>query len=985
MNVELVKEMERGFRAAFVHKESKSDVAFRPQFVYNNEKEGQKVLSVIEDELNDCDSFFISVAFVTMGGLQPLLQVLDELRKKGIKGRILTTNYLNFSEPRALTKLMEYPNIDLKMYWARENEGFHTKGYVFIKDKLYKIVVGSSNLTQTALSRNEEWNTKLVSAAEGEYAINLKNRFEELWNSKLALEYDEFIESYTNAYKISKSYRNKLADNKEIKIDAIKFQPNIMQQEFIKNLGKLVSEGENKALLISATGTGKTYASAFAVDAKKYKKMLFLVHREQIAKQAMDSYKKVFFNTRKFGLVSGTNKEWDADFIFGTIQTFSKDENLKRYNQDEFEIIVMDEVHRAGAPTYKKVMEYFKPKLWLGMTASPDRTDGFDIYDLFNHNIAHEIRLEEALKEDLLCPFHYYGIAEFISDGKVFKEDELKLFQYLIEDKRVDYIIEKLNYYGYSGNRVKGLIFCSRKKEAKGLSDAFNKRGYNTVSLSGDDSQEHREKMIERLTSDKIEDKLDYIFSVDIFNEGVDIPEVNQVVMLRPTESPIIFIQQLGRGLRKFNDKEYVVIIDFIGNYLGNNFFIPIALSGDRSGNKDTIRRTVAEGNRVIPGASTIHFDEVSKKRIYASIDNANFSDIKRIKEAYFNLKFKLGRIPDIADFEKHGTIDIMNIVYANNIGSYHAFLKKYDKKDYKIELSELEEKFINFISLKFMSGKRLHELIMLKLMMEHDDKLIERTEADLSKELISFRKNTRRHLINIMTNVWFQVGSASKTFEECVFIKENGNDYSISDVFKKMLSNEAFRNMLKEIIEFGIDRFDKNNRVSEETGLVLYQQYTYEDVCRMLEWTKNEVSLNIGGYKFDAATNTYPVFINYIKNDDESATNYEDRFLNNRELISISKNKRDLSSPDIKSFINSTENKTSVELFVRKNKKEKGAQSFYYLGQMEIVENGYKEITRVSGDGNNHNVVEMHWQLKTPVRNDIFDYITKADIEGEE
>ena len=203
--------------------------------------------------------------------------------------------------------------------------------------------------------------------------------------------------------------------------------------------------------------------------------------------------------------------------------------------------------------------------------------------------------------------------------------------------------------------------------------------------------------------------------------------------------------------------------------------------------------------------------------------------------------------------------------------------------------------------------------------------------------------------------------------------------------VFKKMLSNEAFRNMLKEIIEFGIDRFDKNNRVSEDTGLVLYQQYTYEDVCRMLEWTKNEVSLNIGGYKFDAATNTYPVFINYIKNDDESATNYEDRFLNNRELISISKNKRDLSSPDVKSFINSTENKTSVELFVRKNKKEKGAQSFYYLGQMEIVENGYKEITRVSGDGNNHNVVEMHWQLKTPVRNDIFDYITKADIEGEE
>ena len=297
------------------------------------------------------------------------------------------------------------------------------------------------------------------------------------------------------------------------------------------------------------------------------------------------------------------------------------------------------------------------------MTATPERRDddldGRNIYEIFDHQIAYEIRLQQAMEEELLCPFHYFGITDLdmISDEGTTKEERLNNFRYLTSDTRVDYIMQQAEYYGYSGSRVKGLIFCSRIDEAKELSKKLNEKGWRTSVLSGEDSEKQRSEIIERLTMEEEEATeqkmpLDYILSVDIFSEGVDIVEVNQVIMLRPTQSPVVFTQQLGRGLRKAEGKEFVVILDFIGNYK-NNFMIPIALSGDRTYNKDNIRRYMLEGGRVIPGASTIHFDEISRKRIFQAIDHANFNDIRLIRENYTNLKNKLGRIPGLADFDR--------------------------------------------------------------------------------------------------------------------------------------------------------------------------------------------------------------------------------------------------------------------------------------------------------------------------------------------
>ena len=971
----LIDQMQDGFNTAYIDKAYSSNLAYKPQFISNNYKEGRKVLSSIESELLSCKEFFISVAFITMGGVTPLLQTLKELERRHIPGKILTTDYQNFSEPRALRKLAELSNITLKMYRTDEaQEGFHTKGYIFKNEEFYRIIVGSSNLTLNALTKNREWNTKVVSTDQGEYTEELMAEFADLWNSKYAVSYDDFIEAYSLKYRVIQKQR-KIAKKTNIpSLEQYKLQPNSMQLGFITNLEKIRKAGGSKALLISATGTGKTYASAFALREEETKKALFLVHREQIAKQAIASYKKVFGNTRTFGLLSGNSKDFDADYLFSTMQMMAKQETLTRFRRDEFETIIIDEAHRTGAASYQNIMHYFTPKFWLGMTASPERTDSFDVYEAFDHNIAYEIRLQQALEENLLCPFHYFGITDLQIDGETIDEETgLKDFNKLTCDERVNYIIEQMEYYGYCGRCPKGLIFCSSKKEARTLSEKFNERGYRTLALTGDDSQEKREQAVERLVLDYGEDKLDYILTVDIFNEGVDIPEINQVIMLRPTESPIVFVQQLGRGLRKAEDKEYVVILDFIGNYK-NNFMIPIALSGDRSYNKDNIRRYVLEGERIIPGSSTIHFDEISRKRIFAAIDTANFSDIKLIKENYKNLKNKLGHIPALKDFDTYGEMDVLRIFDNSSLGSYYKFLVKYEK-EYTVRLSSSEEKVIEFVSKKLASGKRIHELALLNRMLSYQHGFFEIWKEDMWENYgIKLQDKTVKNVINVMTNE-FPCGSGKKTYADCIFLeKVEQEDYDISNEFDRMLQNPDFYQILKELVEFGISRYEENySHRYQDTSFILYQKYTYEDVCRLLEWENNEVPLNLGGYKYDRKTKTFPVFINYDKEEDiQDTIKYEDHFISPNRLIAISKQSRTKDSEDVQNFLHAQERGIDVELFVRKNKDDKISKEFYYLGRMKATGKAAEFIM----SNTDKTAVEIEWELDTPVREDIYEYI---------
>ena len=973
-----------GLGTAFIDRNIDSDLAFQPEFLSNNYEQGRKVLVSLERELLNCDSFSISVAFITKSGIEPLLMTLKELEKRNIHGRILTTDYLLFSDPTALDKLAELTNIELKMYeTSHESGGFHTKGYIFKKDEIYRIIIGSSNLTIDALTRNREWNTKLVASENGALIHEIADEFEDLWNHTSTRNYSEVESDYRLKYYENRTRLRQEEVDKEKHLGKLvtPLKPNSMQVSFISNLEKMVQSGEDKALLISATGTGKTYASAFAMRSLNFKRVLFLVHRNQIVKQAKASYERVFGDTRTMGIVTGDKQELDKDYLFATIQTMSKESIYMQYDPEYFDAIVYDEAHHASANSYKKLMAYFKPKFTLGMTATPDKRDdqfeGKNIYELFNHQIAYEIRLQEALEEDLLCPFHYFGITDIDMHDESSKE--VNDFKYLTSDERVTRVMEQATYYGYSGSRVKGLIFCSRVDEAKDLSSKFNEKGWRTLVLSGANTEKEREEAIERLTMDesvneKGQGQLDYILSVDVFSEGVDIVEINQVIMLRPTESPIVFIQQLGRGLRKAKDKEFVVVLDFIGNY-NNNFMIPIALSGDRTYNKDNIRRYVLEGARIIPGSSTIHFDEIAKKKIFKAIDNANFSDIKLIKENYLNLKNKLGYIPGLMDFDRFGEMDVLRIFDNNSLGSYYQFLVKYEK-EYTIRLSDIEKEMIEFISKKLANGKRMLELELLDCLITYRhhvfNKYEEKLELKYHHKLIDLEKTS---VIHVLTNA-FPTGSSKNTYQNCIFLEKENEDYKISDSFEKALDNQVFLNMVKELIQFGLSRYQANYASTyRNTALVLYKKYTYEDVCRLLNWEHGEVALNIGGYKYDQHTKTFPIFINYDKEESINATvKYEDHFINNTRLIAISKNGRSIQSDDIQNFLHAKERGITVPLFVRKNKEDKISKEFYFLGFVEATGN----VQEIVMTNTTKKAVELEWRLDTPVRDDIYEYIVK-------
>ncbi|MDO4453797.1 MAG: DEAD/DEAH box helicase [Eubacteriales bacterium] len=987
-------ELHRGFETAFINGTTASNLTYKPQFISNNYKQGKKVLSSIEDELSICEQFQISVAFITMGGITPLLQTLKELEKKGIKGEILTTNYLNFSEPRALEKLNRLSNITLRMYDVEAaGEGFHTKGYIFKKDEIYRIIIGSSNMTRTALTTNREWNTRLVSTEKGEVAQNILNEFKELWNSKYASDYDDFYEIYKERYKIIKRQRQ-IARSEEVpSIQKYRLQPNSMQTSFIVNLRKIIEAGEKRALLISATGTGKTYASAFAMRELGYKRVLFLVHRGQLARQTKRSYQKVFGKNISMGLVGAGYSDYNADYVFAMVQTISRPEHLHKYKPDDFECIILDEAHHSSADTYQKILDYFEPKLWLGMTATPDKRDdniaGRNIYEIFHYQIAYEIRLQQAMEENLLCPFHYFGISDLsILDDKQLKSRKMtdRDFNLLTGDERVRHIIEQAEYYGYSGDRVKGLVFCSRIDETEELSQKFNQAGFRTIALNGSASEEERASAFERLAMDEKDaneqiQPLDYIFSVEILNEGVDIVEVNQVIMLRPTESPIVFIQQLGRGLRKAEGKEYVVILDFIGNY-NNNFMIPVALSGDRTYNADTIRKYVISGNSTIPGASTVHFDEIAKDKIFSSIDKMKGIKII-IKSSYKKLKNRLGRVPYLIDFYDAGEVDPLAII--REYKTYQAFLESEEKELYIGKISEEEITILEYLSKTVLNGIRPYELEILKCFMKQEVIQVEQMRDEL-KEKYGYIVDTTSfsNAVDVLRGHF--VSKKDEYQKYChIDIINNDNKQTLQRMMRyaEFLKHTEFYRQINDIIEVGLRRYQEKYHEgrTEECPFVLYEKYSRRDVSLLMNCGKDLSSIMYGMKRIE---DDVFLFVTYHKQESKDEAelyvagkpDYADAFEDHMIFNWDSQIGKGADSSYMKEVCTAKRK----HLFVKKSDAE---SNFYYMGQFHILE--VKADKKKDKSGKDRDIAKVKMQMKQPVRDDLLRYLqSNIETEGE-
>lgn len=957
----LAQELQQSLASALIDDKINSLPDLQPQIIYNDYNSGSNLLVELLQELQTCKRFYFAIAFITQSGLICLKECLKLLQEKNITGNILTTDYLYFNQPKALQELQQYPNLNIRIY---TKENFHIKGYIFEQNDYYTLIVGSNNLTQTALKANKEWSLKINSLANGALIHNTLSQFQQMWQEAMPLT-DIWLKQYTDKYHSLQKLKREFATAQE-NISTNDIAPNKMQQEALNALEKLQQNNKHKALLISATGTGKTYLSAFAVKKANPKRLLFLAHREQILKQACKTFAKIIPDIQ-YGILSANHKDFHKPYLFATINMLNKEENLTQFTPTHFDYIIIDETHRAGTNSYLKILNYCQPQFLLGMTATPERTDGFDIYQLFDHNIAYEIRLNQAMQENLLCPFHYFGITDITVDDQEINDNSI--FNDLTTDARVTHIINQSQYYGFSGERLRGLIFCSHIEEAQILSQKFNERGFHTIALSGKDSQETRTNAIHKLEQKERSTGLDYIFTVDIMNEGIDIPAINQIIMLRPTKSAIIFVQQLGRGLRKYPQKDYVVILDFIGNYQ-NNFMIPIALSGDTSYNKDNIRHYVTEGNRFIFGSSTIHFDKVARQKIYQAIDSAKLSDTALLKNEYLQLKQKLGKIPSIFDFSQFGSIDILK--FLDKFKTYHNFLQKYDK-DYTIRFNTIQEEILYFISYRFAKGKRIHELIALKLLLKNTPHLLIDIEQILTtKYHQELTEQIKVSLIRNLTNL-FTISNEQAKFSNCIFIKESDNDYIISDIFKSVLQDEKFYFQINEILDFALKRYQKYYQHKyKNTNLVLYQKYTYEEVCYLLNWPQKINPNAMAGYFYEKTTHTMPVFINYIT-PDKKRVDYTNEFLSNTLITAYSKSNRKLDSSDAKHIYNAKEEQNKLYLFVRKPSEDKEAKEFYFLG--EITAQGKPEFAP------KYNGFKILYKLDTPVRADIFDYLTTVTV----
>lgn len=969
-----IQELSESIQTGFIDKNINSQADLRPQLLTNDKVAGKKVLSVIERELNQCDEFWFSVAFITTSGVATLMNTFLELKERGIKGKILTSQYLNFTHPQALKRLTQFDNIELKIAVSGD---FHSKGYLFKKNDLYDLIIGSSNLTSTALCLNKEWNLKISASKNSDLIAKTLIEFEKEFELAKRVD-DKYIEEYNAVYKKNYKYYKELVEKRDQ--EKLDFPtPNEMQKEALANIAKLRAQDFKKALLISATGTGKTYLSAFDVHRVNPKKFLFIVHRANIALAALKSYKSLFGNTKKMGLYSGNVQELEADYLFATIQLLSRDEHLHKFSPTEFDYIVIDETHRAGAESYKKIMDYFKPQYMLGMTATPERTDGIDIYKLFDNIIAYEIRLHRALDEQMLSPFHYYGITDIYVDGRPL--DDNTEFSNLVTEQRVQHIISKIETYGTDTGEVRGLVFCSRVDESSQLAKMFNDRGIRCIALSGNDSEEERAKAIQRLESSD-EDKLDYIFTVDIFNEGVDIPAVNQIILLRPTQSAIIFVQQLGRGLRKAENKEYLTVIDFIGNY-SNDYLVPIALYGDNSYNKDTIRKLMASGSNLIPGASTVNFDRIAKDRIFEAINSANLNLLADLKKDFNLLKYKLGKTPLMVDFLNHGSRDPW--AYVESKGSYFNFLCDVEQ-GYDELMPEKDKRLIQYLSKEVNNGKKVEDSILLLILLTQKEILttefVEVVKNETGIVINQSDIDSCIHNINLLFPTVNNYGTLVRIGEVIGYklVEQIDTVIKISTEFSTIITNKNVYAFIKDNTEYSIKKFKIDFKISSYfAGFILYRKYSRKDVFRILKWDKNPNAQTVGGYMVSPGGDNCAIFVTYHKNDDISDTiKFQDRFISPDVLQWMSKSNRNLQSPDVKTILGE-KGPIRLPLFVKKSDGE--GTDFYYMGDLFPIINETTQTTMPGTNGEPLLVVQFKLILSYSVEENIYDYITNDKI----
>ena len=777
--------------------------------------------------LKKADSVDIIVSFLMESGVKMLLEELDNALKRGAKIRILTGNYLGITQPSALYLLKKKlgSRVDMRFYNEKERS-FHPKSYIFHYERYSDIYIGSSNISRSALTSGIEWNYRFSSVSDPKNYEKFYQVFEDLFEHHSIIIDNEELKRYSQNWhrpavakdleRYEYSHQNEENESEDTKVRLL-YEPRGAQIEALCALEDTRAEGAKRALVQAATGVGKTYLAAF--DSKSYERVLFVAHREEILKQAAVSFRNVR-NSEDYGFFTGEEKSTDKSVIFASVATLGRSEYLseKYFAPDYFQYLVIDEFHHAVNEQYQRIVKYFKPQFLLGLTATPERMDGRNIYELCDYNVPYEISLKDAINKGMLVPFHYYGIYDDTDYSGLHlirgRYDEKELNETYIGNIHRHDLIYK--YYCKYGSK-KALGFCCSRAHAEEMAKEFCERGIPSVAVYSNANgtySEERGKAIKKLKSGEIR----VIFSVDMFNEGVDITSVDMVMFLRPTESPIVFLQQLGRGLRRSKGKEYLNVLDFIGNYekAGRVRFLLTGRTLEKNEYYNPADRSV------FPDDCLIDFD-MKLIDLFSEMDKKHLKVRDQIRKEYYRVKEFLGRIPSRMDLFTYMDDDIYRAAITHSKDNP---FKRY--LDFRKELGELTEEenllysgigreFINLIENTNMS--KVYKMPVLMAFYNHGNVRSQVSEEELLdswKEFFSTGTNwkdldtgityekycsisDKEHIKKMLQMPVHFLQESGKGF----FVKKEGTALALKEELTDVILQPAFGEKMKDVIEY--------------------------------------------------------------------------------------------------------------------------------------------------------------------------------------
>lgn len=862
-------------------------------------------LQRLRDCFNKCSSFSLTVSFIKEAGLRLIQKEIESALNRGVKGRIITSTYQNFTDIpslRIFKKWMEkYPNFSCHLdFNSFEDNGFHTKGYIFQTKNGYEFLVGSSNITRFALLKNIEWNVSLTRNKEDKIISKALLELDSLWNKTNPLS-EEIIKKYTTQieYAIERW-------DMDYGYNQIKIVPNAMQKAALKEIRRYRDMGEKRALIIAATASGKTFLAAFDAYNFNAKRLLFIVHRDTILNDAKKTFEKIFGSTRTYGLFTGQEKNLDADFIFATNTMMAT--HLDLFKPNDFDYIIFDECHHITNTTYEKILNYFTPAFLLGLTATPERMDKQDVFAVFNYVVPYELRLKDAINNDLVVPFKYFAVRDEMVDYSD-KEKINFLKNYFKDDNHIQFISNQIEKHRPEG-KLKAIGFCRSIDHAREMSLEMDGLGYHTTYLTGENNTGERSKAFKDLADDS--NDLEIIFAVDILNEGVDLPSVNMVLFLRPTESQTIFIQQLGRGLRKYKGKDHLTVLDFIGNSYDRSTQIALGLGSLSS---STVLEKALLSSLVrndfkdlgLPGVE-IHFDERSKEEILKHIENTNFNTTFRLRSDYFSFKKYLAekRYPSHMDYLNSDCApDLLRFLKAKMKGkknySYYNFLRNIGE-DVPL-FNESEIRLLEVIS-DLLPLTRREEYLIIKQVLDN--------EIDFDLLVKEYKRANPYSLKTAVDNL----------VSRKVII--NSNPYKLNYTRGK---GTAFEDFLDDLLEYGLERYE-NEFGDFEGQFKMYGNYQKDKI--MMEIDGKQYSY-MQGTKYDTKNKITYVFVGLEKDKIAKGNfDYKDKFLSPSIFQWESVNNTTRDNAEGKKLLATR----IVHLFVRKVDEEDGiVLPFTYFG----------------------------------------------------